>query len=169
MTILPPEAGTTYLGPFEPNDEWLATASKELQIEAMRRWFLDRYEDPANETPWDGEDKQYVFVWGGPYDPNDEIQSRFSGVVQFETMRELITNLWREVGDEWAPIHHEGGDYEDYVGHRIVVNRDDPLRFLEERIAEILAVLDAVTLDGTKRRLYTRWPTVRSSPPLKHI
>ena len=68
-------------------------------------------------------------------------------------MRELITNLWREVGDEWAPIHHEGGDYEDYVGHRIVVNRDDPLRFLEERIAEILAVLDAVTLDGTNRRL----------------
>jgi len=153
MTQLPSEAGDFDSGPFEPNDDWLATAPKELQIAAMRRWFLDRYEDPANETPWDGEDKAYVFVWGGPYDPNDEIQSRFGGIVEFDTMRELIEELWSEDGDEWAPIEHEGVDYDDYLSHLVVIDRGDPKRFLEERIAEILSVLEATVLDGANKRL----------------
>lgn len=153
MTELPPEAGNLDDVPFEPDDDWLASAPKEQQIAAMRRWFLDRYEDPANQTPWDGEDKEYVFVWGGPYDPNDEIQSRFSGTVKFDTMWELIQDLWRDVGENWAPIHHEGIDYEDYISHLVVVDRSDPKRFLDERIDEIFAVLDASTLDGANRRL----------------
>lgn len=98
MCKLPEESGNVNTSPFEPNDEWLATASKELQIDAMRRWFLDRYEDPANQTPWNGECKEYVFIWGGPYDPDEEIQSRFNGVVDYETMRELIDNLCLETG-----------------------------------------------------------------------
>ncbi|MBU2731408.1 hypothetical protein [Acidithiobacillus ferridurans] len=153
MTQLPPEAGGFNSGPFEPDDDWLASAPEELQIAAMRRWFLDRYEDPANETPWDGEDKEYVFVWGGPYDPDDEIQSRFSGIVEFDTMRELIEELWCEVGDKWAPIKHEGVDYDEYVSHLFVIDRSDPNRFLEERIAEIFAVLEAAVLAGANNRL----------------
>lgn len=153
MAELPPEAGNFDGGPFEPDDVWLESAPRELQIAAMRRWFLERYENPANETPWDGEDKEYVFVWGGPYDPNDEIQSRFGGTVALDVMMELITELWRDVGDKWAPIEHEGIDYEDYVSHLIVVRRSDPLSFLEERIGEIFAVLDASPLDGVNRRL----------------
>lgn len=153
MTQLPSEAGDFDSGPFEPNNDWLATAPKELQIAAMRRWFLDRYEDPANETPWDGEDKAYVFVWGGPFDPNDEIQSRFGGIVEFDTMWELIEELWSEVGDEWAPIEHEGVDYDDYLSHLVVIDRGDPKRFLEERIAEIFSVLEATVLDGANKRL----------------
>lgn len=153
MTELPSEAGDFDSGPFEPDDDWLASAPQYLQIAAMRRWFLDRYEDPANETPWDGEDKEYVFVWGGPYDPNVEIQDRFGGIVDFETMRELIEDLWRDVGDKWAPIQHEGVDYVDYVSHLVVIDRSDPIRFLEERIAEIFAVLEASALDGANRRL----------------
>lgn len=153
MKQLPSEAGDFESSPFEPNDEWLATAPKELQIAVMRRWFLDRYEDPANETPWDGEDKAYVFVWGGPYDPNHEIQDRFGGIVEFDTMWELIEELWREVGDEWAPIEHEGVDYDDYVSHLVVIDRSDPKRFMEERIAEIFSVLEAAVLDRTNNRL----------------
>lgn len=153
MKQLPSEAGDFNSGHFEPNDEWLASAPKELQIAAMRRWFLDRYEDPANETPWDGEDKAYVFVWGGPYDPNHEIQDRFGGIVEFDTMRELIEELRREVGDEWAPIEHEGVDYDDYVSHLVVIDRGDPKCFMEERIAEIFSVLEAAVLDGANNRL----------------
>ncbi|MES2162900.1 MAG: hypothetical protein V4476_17210 [Pseudomonadota bacterium] len=153
MTQLPLDAGDFDSGPFEPDDDWLASAPEQLQIAAMRRWFLDRYEDPANETPWDGEDKEYVFVWGGPYDPNDEIQERFGGIVEFETMWQLIEELWRDVGNQWAPIEHEGVDYDDYVSHQIVVRRSDPYHFLEERIAEIFAVLETSTLEGANKRL----------------
>lgn len=153
MVELPPEAGNLDTKPFEPNDQWLASVSEELQYVAMRRWFLDRYEDPINETPWDGEDKCYIFVWGGPYDPNDEIQERFSGIVKFNVMRDLITDLWEEVGDEWAPIEHEGADYEDYVSHLIVKQRDDPCRFFSDRLDQIKVVLEAIAVDSSAKQL----------------
>ncbi|TDG22733.1 hypothetical protein EYW47_16050 [Paraburkholderia silviterrae] len=141
---LPREAGNVDLTPFEPDDEWVATAIPELQQAAMLRWFCDRYEDPANETPWDGEDKKYVYVWGGPYDPNDEIQERFGHVVSYEVMEPLIRDLHRDVGDEWAPIEHEGVDYEGYLSRLVVSSRDDPYAFLVERLDQIDVVLSAV-------------------------
>jgi len=45
--MLPPEAGSDTDKGFEPNDDWLATADKELQVEDMREWFLSRYCDPV--------------------------------------------------------------------------------------------------------------------------
>ena len=137
---LPPEAGNVDGPRFEPNDDWLRTAPRNLQIRAMRRWFLDRYEDPQNETPYDSEDGGYVFVWGGPYDPNDVIQERFDHVVPFKVMRALIDELYVDVGDEWAPIDHEGADYDDALS-MLVVSRTDPHRMLSDRLAQIEAVL----------------------------
>ncbi len=78
----------------------------------MLRRFFDRYEDTANQAPWDGKDKEYVFVWGGPYDSNDEIQDRTGSIVPYEVMEPVISDLHRDVGDEWAPIEHEGVDYD---------------------------------------------------------
>lgn len=150
---LPAEAGSDDNGPFEPNDDWLKKAPKNQQIAAMRRWFLDRYEDPANQTPWDGENKEYVFIWGGPYDPNEEIQSRFDHVVQIQTMQSLISELWQDVGNAWVPVEHEGVDYDDYVSHLVVLDRNDPRRFLAQRIDEVFAVVSASTLDGANAQL----------------
>ena len=138
---LPPEAGNFDEHPFEPNDEWIKNAPEEQQVEAMRRWFHARFEDPSNETPYDGQEGGFQFIWGGPYDPNDEIQERFSSVVKYEVMEKLIKELWQEVGDEWAPLEHEGPDYDEELSFR-VVNRDDPLRLLEDRIGQIEDVLD---------------------------
>ncbi|HGL6714606.1 hypothetical protein NTJ56_20835 [Burkholderia contaminans] len=141
---LPPAASDGELGPFEPRNEWLKFASPEEQKAAMLRWFLDRYEDPANETPWDGEDGEYVFVWGGPYDPNDEIQARFSDVVDYPVMADVISDLHLMVGDEWAPIEHEGVEYEDYLLEWVVTTRDDPKVFLDERLSQIDSAVNAV-------------------------
>ena len=153
MIELPHEAGNWDESPFDPDDDWLRSAPPEQQIVAMRRWFTDRYEDPANETPWDGEDKAYVFVWGGPYDPNDEIQSRFGGVVPHDVMWELITDLWREVGDEWAPIEHEGADFDDYASHLVVTHRQDPYELLRQRLEEITSIVQGGPFSGPNRRL----------------
>jgi hypothetical protein len=136
---LPPEAGDYEAGPFEPNDDWIKGAPEEQQFEAMREWFHARYEDPANETPYDSEDG-YQFIWGGPYDPSDVIQERFSHVVTFEVMEKLIDELLQEAGDEWAPIEHEGLDYDDELSFR-VLHRSDPLQFLTQRLGQVDAVL----------------------------
>jgi hypothetical protein len=137
----PVKANSRKDGPFDPDDEWLKDAPEEDQIEAMRRWFHARYEDPANETPYSSEDGGYLFVWGGPYDPSDEIQERFGGVIPYEVMEKLIHELWSEAGDEWAPIEHEGVDYFEDFSFR-VVDRADPLRLLELRLKQIDAVLN---------------------------
>lgn len=144
---------TTAGHPYDPDDKWLSEATPEEQTEAMRRWFMDRYEDPINQTPWDGEEKRYLFVWGGPYDPDDVIQERFSGIVDLEVILELVDELVSEVGDEWAPIEHEGVDYDDYISQLIVADRRDPKRFLDQRINEIYAVIAASNLAGTNLRL----------------
>lgn len=137
---LPAEAGDTEARQFDPNDDWIKSAPRELQIEAMRRWFCDRYEDPVNETPYNGREGGYQFVHGGPYDPDDEIQGRFGSVVDYEVMDELIQELYGEVGDEWAPIDHEGDYYDDELS-MLVSYRTDPNRMLSDRLTQIEAVL----------------------------
>jgi hypothetical protein len=137
---LPPEAGDTEVRRFDPDDEWIKTASKELQIEAMRRWFYGRYEDPVEETPYSSEEGGYIFIHGGPYDPNDEIQERFSHVVEYEVMDELIQDLYGEVGDEWAPID-DGSQYYDDELSMLIVHRTDPHRMLSDRLEQIEAIL----------------------------
>jgi len=107
----------------------------------MRCWFYARFQDPTNNTPYDGREGGFQFIWGGPFDPNDEIQERFGSVVKYEVMEKLITELLQEVGDEWAPIEHEGPNYDEELSFR-VVSRDDPLRLLEDRIGKIEDVLD---------------------------
>lgn len=137
---LPAEAGDTEARQFDPSDDWIKSAPRELQVEAMRRWFCDRYEDPANETPYDGREGGYQFVHGGPYDPNDQIQDRFSSVVHYEVMEELIQELYAEVGDEWAPIDYEGEYYDEELS-MLVSHRTDPNRMLSDRLTQIEAVL----------------------------
>lgn len=153
---LPPEAGDAEARQFDPDDDWIKSAPRELQIEAMRRWFCDRYEDPANETPYESAEGGYQFIWGGPYDPNDEIQSRFADVVEYEVMEELIHNLYMEVGDEWAPIDH-GYDYDDALS-MLVLHRSDPYRMLSERLNQIEAILtvtgDIQTIQLTTQLAY---------------
>ncbi|MGH9916783.1 MAG: hypothetical protein ACRD63_16020, partial [Pyrinomonadaceae bacterium] len=133
---LPPEAGDQEAHPFDPDDQWLRHASKDLQIEAMRQWFYARFEDPAQSTPYDSGEGGYQFIHGGPYDPDDEIQGRFSEIVEYEVMEELINDLYQECGDEWAPIDHDDWDYADIYSMR-PENRTDPLKMLNERLSQI--------------------------------
>lgn len=136
---LPPQAGNLFARQFDPDDSWLKTAPKELQIEAMRSWFYARYQDPANDTPYNGREGGYLFIHGGPYDPNEVIQERFSEMVEDDVMEELIDELHGEAGgDRWAPIEHEGQgwDYEDFYS-MLPLERTDPLKMLTERLAKI--------------------------------
>ncbi|MGX5725675.1 hypothetical protein ACWKWZ_11560 [Metapseudomonas otitidis] len=146
---LPPEAYIADKQPLEVNDDWLKDASEELQIEAMRQWFHARFEDPANQTPYCGADGGYLFIHGGPYDPNEEIQERFDQIVPFGTMDSLIKDLYLETGDEWAPIE---SDWEpeswDEALAMLVGHRTAPYTMLMEQLEQIKEVL---TVAGSPR------------------
>ena len=75
--------------------------SEEEQVGAMRTWFFKYYEDPANETPYEGE---YIYIQGGPYDAETELRENFEGIASENAIITLTEEL-AELGSEWAPTH----------------------------------------------------------------
>ncbi len=123
-------------GPVEFNNDWLTKASRDDQITAIREWFTDRYCDPANETPYNGREGGYLYIHGGPYSPNDELNERFSRCVPEDVICEVVQELESEVGDAWAPISwHDENDFYDYDD--LIASRHMPNHLYELRIQEI--------------------------------
>ena len=67
----------------------------------MREWFLQNYEDPANSTPYDSDEGGYQFIWGGPYDPRDELSDEFGGVVPDDVIEGLANEL-SDIAIKWS-------------------------------------------------------------------
>jgi DNA-binding MarR family transcriptional regulator len=128
---------------FSPDDDELRLADRDQQIELMREWFLSRYCDPANETPYESAEGGYIWIWGGPYYAEEELQERFAGVVDDETIEALADDLNSDGIYEWAPIRSDDdSDYEDRFGLEIDPTRPDaPLYKLRDRLAQALSVL----------------------------
>src|SRR5437588_8079992 len=83
-------------GPFDPDDDELRTADQDTQFAQMREWFLARYCDPAHETPYESAEGGYIWIWGGPYYAEQELQDRFSGIVPDDVIERLATDLSRD-------------------------------------------------------------------------
>lgn len=152
---LPLAAGDPDAAKFDPNDEWLKKAPRDLQIEAMRQWFYARYQDPANDTPYNGREGGYLFIHGGPYDPDDEIQERFSDVVEYEVMEELINDLISEYGDQWAPIDHDQ-DYSEWEYEEALSQIEDdefPITVLTQKLGRVEEILTAPNSDHIKQMI----------------
>jgi hypothetical protein len=144
---LPPEAFSTWDvdGPFDPQNHWLETASRDHQIIAVREWFLCRYCDPAHGTPYNGREGGYQFIHGGPYDPADVLPDRFGKLVKDDVIQEVIDELHQQVGDEWAPVHFNAPDDYDEDYDVIVETSGQPLARLRDRLGQSKQVL---TLQG---------------------
>lgn len=138
-----PNQATLHEHPFEPDDHWLKNAPAELQAVAMRRWFLARFCDPVHDLPYNGREGGYVFVNGGPYDPDEELQERFHDVVDLDVIQELVHELYQEVGDEWTPIDRDEPDWDDQL-FLTVSSRSDPYEMLETRLGEIVQTINGV-------------------------
>ena len=56
---------------IEPKD--LEGLDSSEQVELMKEWFYENYEDPANRTPYESAEGGYIWIWGGPrFTPNIE-------------------------------------------------------------------------------------------------
>lgn len=146
VTNLPDEAVDSSSRLIDIDEAWLQKASPSIKRQAMKAWFLARYCDPAEETPYISAEGGYIFVNGGPYHPQDELDQRFRGIVEEELISDVVEELQSNVGDDWAPI--QWGDYDDYDEEFgvSVANPKDPANVLERRLQEISEVL---TLTGS--------------------
>jgi len=76
---------------------------KEKQIEIMKNWFLSNYQNPEEECPYDNEEGDYVYIYGGPYNAREEIEDQFEEYVDNEIIEELVNELENECY-EWSGI-----------------------------------------------------------------
>lgn len=139
VTNLPPEAEASVSGPLEIDDEWLTTATPEKQREALKAWFLARYCDPAEETPYISAEGGYIYIHGGPYEPQQELSDRFDGLVSDDVIEDVVSEFHSNVGGDWAPIHWED-EYDEEFGVEVEFP-DTPQLILHMRLNQISQLL----------------------------
>lgn len=79
----------------------LRVADRETQIEAMTVWFYDNFEDPVELTPYESREGGYQFIYGGPYEAEDELQNEFGGIVPADAIKELTDEL-NHISWQWS-------------------------------------------------------------------
>lgn len=98
---------------FPMSEDDLRDADRETQLDVMESWFREQFEDPAERTPYESAEGGYIWIWGGPYDAREELESEFSGVVPEDVIDELVDKLEGECF-EWAPTPSRD-DYDNYL------------------------------------------------------
>lgn len=119
------------------------------QREVMETWFRSRYEDPAERTPYDG---GYVWIWGGPYDAEEELRSEFEEVVPEKIIEDLAESLSQECSD-WAPVPSDD-DY-DHSLLAVVSANADSFPTLKEALGTV-ARLMKIKSDTTDEQALNR-------------
>ncbi|GHV03636.1 hypothetical protein AGMMS50229_03260 [Campylobacterota bacterium] len=89
-------------------DEGIVSKDRESQLEMMRNWFFEHFEDPANSMPYESKEGGYIWICGaGPHDAYSELYDQFSDTVSHDIIDELANELgWME----WASKDY---DYDD--------------------------------------------------------
>lgn len=96
---------------ISPDD--LPNEDREIQLDVMRTWFFENFEDPAERTPYESREGGYIWIWGGPYDAQEKLGDEFGGVVPDDLIEELSSEL-NATCCQWAPTA-KPGDYDEYL------------------------------------------------------
>lgn len=132
--------------------EDIKNLKRKTQIDIMRGWFYERFEDPAERTPYETAEGGYLWIWGGPYDAREQLESQFSNYVSEDIIDELIEELQGECW-EWAPTDR-AEDYEDHLIDDIVEIENCHEEF-ETAMADILYLLEIKIPDTVIRKMYS--------------
>lgn len=139
-----------------PNDEGSITAtalrrsSRDIQLEVMRTWFYSNYEDPIESTPYESAEGGYIYIWGGPYDPGEELQDEFSKLIPDKVIEELAGEL-SDISWEWTR-HPEYDDIDDYFFESLAQTTEHHKSF-NEAIVNVEHLLTPDTIDPKKKYL----------------
>lgn len=87
----------------------LPTLNREGQLDVMETWFREHFEDPAQHTPYESSEGGYIWIWGGPYDAEEELTAKFGDIVSQDLIDSVVEKLQLECF-EWAGTL---GDYDD--------------------------------------------------------
>lgn len=103
-------------------------------VDAMVGWFQENFEDPAMETPYEGE---YIYIWGGPYDASEELYDAFPDAGE-DLIARAVDEIQADGTFDWAP-----------AGRRVQPDdepedENDDDQPLEERLEALASQLDRI-------------------------
>ena len=73
------------------------------QVEVMRKWFFENFEDPVQILRWDSDEGDFIWMLGGPEYALDVLQWEFGTSVAEDTIDQLAEQLNR-ICPAWSPI-----------------------------------------------------------------
>lgn len=112
------------------------------EIEAVvRQWFLDNFEDPAENMPYESREGGYQMIWG-EFDAREQIEANFPEL-ESDLLDEIIEDL-ESIAIEWAPNFKRLFDEGDESGADL-----DDYDVLQQRIAELERLLHDVEASST--------------------
>lgn len=129
--------------------EDLSEMSREDQIETMKAWFYENFEDPAEHTPYESAEGGYIFICGGPYDAFEEL-SFFQDFVPEDVVEELAEDLSGEC-PEWAGVSKATDYEEDYIN--LIVADNEFYKSFKESLNHITQLVQTKVEGDTKHHL----------------
>ena len=115
------------------NDKNTQQKTKQERIDSLVEWFHENYEDPVHRLPYNSKEGGYQWIYGGPYDANEELTGRFP-----EESEEIIEAAVKEIESDgifdWAPTS-KPEDY-DYGNEELLDNNDseDKHKAIKDRL-----------------------------------
>lgn len=128
----------------------LKTENEETQIEVMRNWFYQNYQDPLHECPYISAEGGYQYIHGGPYTASEELFSEFGEFIDEETINKLAEDLDDEC-IEWSGIS-KFEDYDDYL-QDFIGSSEDPFKNFKESLDNLKAML-SVELNSAQQQTF---------------
>ncbi|MDU4167347.1 MAG: hypothetical protein E7I07_18460 [Enterobacter asburiae] len=130
----------------------LTTRPTEFQIEVMRTWFFQRYQDPVHECPYISDEGGYLFIYGGPYDAREELFGEFTNIIPDEVIEMLADELDNE-GIEWSGIS-KPEDFDDDYFFDTSGSTIDPYKDFLGSINNLRAMMSLNIHDETQKHTY---------------
>ncbi len=84
-------------------DDQLRALPKEQQEAYVIAWFHSQFWDPAHETPYNGREGGYQYVYGGPYDAREQLDEKFGGIVEEDIIENAVGEIESDGQTDWAP------------------------------------------------------------------
>jgi hypothetical protein len=76
-------------------------ASHDDHVGKMVAWFFENFEDPANSLPYESAEGGYQWLWGGPHDAVEELNSAFPDATENE-ISDAIVRIQNNNVYEWS-------------------------------------------------------------------
>ncbi|KIT14708.1 hypothetical protein [Jannaschia aquimarina] len=144
--------------------DWAKSLTQSAMADHLVNWFQLYYEDPANETPYNGREGGYLYIHGGPYNAEEELRNNFESIVSERAIIEAVSRIEEDGTFDWAPSSQHRNMID--AMEEALAEQFDPEDYGFEDIAAIAAERKPVNV-GREHELVTRAELLKQIAALK--